>query len=85
VVVVIGAGAPVLFVARDRGEPGRYDAARGEVEVHGAPGSEDLLNFAAVHTLLHAGTVYAVKPDEVPGGGGALAAIFWLPLPRPRK
>jgi hypothetical protein len=39
------------------------------------PGDEDLLDFAAVHTLLNRGTVYAVElkkvPDEAP-----LAAVF---------
>jgi len=34
------------------------------VEVHEAPGpgDEDLLNFAAIHTLLHAGLVYVTEP-----------------------
>jgi hypothetical protein len=81
-----GGQVAILFVARDREQPGTYDARRGEVEVHGEsrPGDEDLLNFAAIHTLLHAGTVFVVKPDDVPGGG-LLAAIYWLPLSRRKK
>ena len=39
------------------------------------PGDEDLLDFAAIHTLFNGGTVYAVDPDEVPGGT-PLAAVF---------
>jgi hypothetical protein len=28
---------------------------------------EDLLDLAALHTLLNSGTVYAVEPEQVPG------------------
>lgn len=38
-------------------------------------GSEDLLNRIAVETLMQAGQVYAVEPDQVPLGGSA-AALF---------
>lgn len=39
------------------------------------PDDEDMLDFAAIHTLLNGGKVYAVKPDQVPNGAPA-AAIF---------
>jgi hypothetical protein len=39
------------------------------------PDDEDLLNLAAVHTYTRGGSVYAVPPDEVPGGK-RLAAIY---------
>jgi hypothetical protein len=39
------------------------------------PGDEDLLDLAATHTLLNGGSVYAVRPEAVPGGG-TLAAVF---------
>jgi len=39
------------------------------------PGDEDLLDVAAIQTVLNSGTVYAVKAEEVPGGGPA-AALF---------
>jgi hypothetical protein len=38
-------------------------------------GDQDLLDFAAVHTLLNGGTVYAVEPGRVPDGA-LLVAIF---------
>ncbi|MBN2844470.1 MAG: hypothetical protein JXQ25_00565 [Deltaproteobacteria bacterium] len=38
-------------------------------------GNEDLLDFAAIETLLNGGTVYAVDPKEVPHGS-TVAAIF---------
>jgi hypothetical protein len=42
-------------------------------------GNEDLLDASDVHTLLNGGTVYAVEPEQVPGGS-LLAAIFRYPL-----
>ena len=40
-----------------------------------AAGDEDLLDLAAIQTLLHDGPVYAVEPEQVPGDG-PLAALF---------
>lgn len=39
------------------------------------PRVKDLLDFVAVHTWLHRGNVYAVKPENVPGGG-SVAALY---------
>ncbi len=39
------------------------------------PGDEDLMDLAALHTLLNGGTVYAVMPEQVPGDT-AVAAIL---------
>jgi len=39
------------------------------------PGDEDLLDLAAVQTLLNGGTVYAVELEKVPDGA-SLAAVF---------
>jgi len=39
------------------------------------PGEDDLIDFAAVHTLMNDGQVYAVEADAVPGGG-SVAAVF---------
>lgn len=62
------------------GEPvwGSVDARTGEVTVRGAvgePGDEDLLDRAAVATLLSQGTVYAVRAGAVPGAGPAAALL----------
>jgi hypothetical protein len=45
--------------------------------VHRAPelGDEDLLNVAAVKTLLTGGTVYAVPPDEMPDAASVAAVL----------
>jgi len=39
------------------------------------PGDEDLLDFAAMQTLLNGGIVYAVEPQKVPDEA-LLAAVF---------
>jgi hypothetical protein len=47
------------------------------VDLHSEPelGDEDLLDAAAIHTLLNGGTVYAVEPEKVPDNA-PLAAVF---------
>lgn len=56
---------------------GQFEPTADRVDLHATaePGDEDLLDFAAIHTLLNGGTVYAVQPDEVPGQA-LLAAVF---------
>jgi hypothetical protein len=69
-----------LFVAVGVQQWGRYDSATGTVETHESheSGDQDLLDLAAVETLAHAGDVYAVGPDKVPGSETAspVAAVF---------
>jgi hypothetical protein len=78
-----GGQIEVLFVRAGAQRWGTFDTASEAVEVHEqpGPGDEDLLNFAAIHVLLHAGTVYVVRSDEVPGRG-SVAAVYWLPRAR---
>lgn len=66
-----------LFVAVGVQRWGSFDEQNNELEVHDTPeiGDEDLLNSAAIQTLLNGGTVYAVEPDQVPDTA-PLAAIF---------
>ncbi len=64
-----------LFVALDEHQWGRYDPQARTATLLDEQDGEDLLDFAAVQTLLHGGEVYAVPRDEVPGGG-KLAAIY---------
>lgn len=66
-----------LFVAAGRQLWGSFDPETLEVQVsqEHRPGDRDLLNLAAVHTFLNNGAVYAVEPEEVPGGG-LVAAVF---------
>ncbi len=66
-----------LFVARGVQEWGRFDSENNQVIIRNEkePEDEDLLDFAAVHTLANGGKVFAVKPSEVPDKGLA-AAVF---------
>jgi hypothetical protein len=65
-----------LFVDRDAHEWGFYDRATGEVQLRSPrhPQDDDLLDYAAVQTLLHRGAVYAVTPDQSPWP--PIAAVF---------
>ncbi len=67
----------ILFAAVGIQQWGMFDSAMPSVDLHQErmPGDEDLFDFASVYTLLNGGTVYAVKPEEVPGGH-LIAAIF---------
>ncbi len=70
-----------LFVAVGCQRWGRFDPSTTEVALHAEqlPGDEDLLDFAAIHTLLHGGSVHATEPEKVPDHT-ELAAIFrWKP------
>ncbi|MDY6990892.1 MAG: hypothetical protein SWQ30_22855 [Thermodesulfobacteriota bacterium] len=67
----------ILFAAVGLQSWGMFDLATDKVCLRdqAGPGDEDLLDFAAIHTLFNGGTVYAVEPDEVPGDT-PLAAVF---------
>jgi hypothetical protein len=67
----------VLFVATGVQRWGSFDRQSNALEVHEQhePGDEDLLDVAAVQTLLQGGTIYAVGPGDVPADA-PLAAIF---------
>jgi hypothetical protein len=69
-----------LFVALGVQKWGKFDAATGGVELHTErqPGDQDLLDLAAMQTFASAGNVYAVYPEQVPGGErySPVAAVF---------
>ena len=66
-----------LFVPFGVQRWGRYNSQQNKVilEKKPAPENEDLLDFAAIHTLFNSGKVYAIQPEKLPGDG-ELAAIF---------
>lgn len=66
-----------LFVPVDVQQWGTFDPERNVVELHAEkkPADNDLLDFAATHTLLNGGTVYALESEHVPGGA-SVAAIY---------
>ncbi len=66
-----------LFVALNAQVWGAYDTKTDTVQVRESPepGDEDLLDLAAIESLLNGGSVYAVEPEQVPDGG-PLAAVL---------
>lgn len=56
---------------------GHFDRQSGQVQLYetAEPSAIDLLDNAAVQTLLNGGTVYAVSPEEIPDDA-ALTAVF---------
>lgn len=66
-----------LLVPVDAHQWGNFDPQSMELQLHpeAQPGDEDLLNAAAIQTLLNGGAVYTVEPDQVPETA-PLAAVF---------
>ncbi len=56
---------------------GAFDPATGEVDLHDEPesGDGDLLDFAAIQTILNGGAVYVTDPEEMPEGA-EVACLF---------
>lgn len=66
-----------LFVAVGLQQWGLFNPDANKVYLHQEQETSDgdLMDFAAIHTLLNGGTVYAVEPKAVPGDA-PLAAVF---------
>lgn len=66
-----------LFVPVGVHRWGSFDAAEQTLETHAEaqPGDEDLLDLAALQTLARGGTVYVVKPEQMPDDA-QIAAIL---------
>ena len=69
--------AETMFAARGVRRWGAFDPATGEATLHDEPkaGDGDLLDFAAIQTVLGGGTAYLVEPGEAPVEGDA-ACVF---------
>lgn len=66
-----------LFVPLGSQKWGRYDSENARVIMTREPGpeSEDLFDLAATETLLNSGQVFAVPPEQMPGGGEVAAVL----------
>lgn len=66
-----------LLMPRTAVQWGAFDAEANRVTLHPErqPGDQDLIDFAALHTLLNGGTVYPMAPATLPAGA-QLAAIL---------
>ncbi len=71
----------VLFAAQDLEQWGLFDKKKNKVATHekAKSGDYDLVDLAAVQTLMHRGTVYVVDREDVPQQQ-PVAAIFRYPL-----
>lgn len=67
----------VLFVALGVQTWGKYDPSTDTIHIRKdpQPGDEDLLDLAAIQSILKGGTVYAVDPEQVPDHA-PLAAVL---------
>ena len=67
----------LLFVILDLQQWGTFDPGTDEIHLHKKEktGDEDLLESAAIRTLLNGGTVYMVEPGKMPDSG-PLAVVF---------
>ncbi len=66
-----------LLVDLERQRWGSFDPRHSVISVHEEeePGDEDLVNRAALHTLLHGGRVFALESERMPDGQ-LVAAVF---------
>lgn len=66
-----------LFVAVGVQQWGCFNPETSTIDIHSdaEPGDRDLLDAAAVQTILNGGTVYAVEPEKVPDKA-PVAAVF---------
>jgi hypothetical protein len=66
-----------LFIAVDRQEWGYFHVESRTAEAHreAIAGDDDLLNVAAIYTLLKRGTIYAVELDQMPEHTPAAAIL----------
>ena len=73
----VDARIDTLIVGLGEQQWGSFDAQNRTLELHDEQqsGDEDLLDLAAVQTLLNGGKVYAVPKEEVPDGG-LVAAVY---------
>ncbi len=67
----------VLFVARNAQRWGIFNSKENAVifEPKPKPTNSDLLDLAAVRTLLNGGTVYVMEPEQLPAQGPAAAIL----------
>jgi hypothetical protein len=66
-----------LFIVTNLQQWGRFDPEANSIQLHEEPeaNDEDLLDLAAVQTILNRGTVYALKAEEMPESS-PIAAIL---------
>jgi hypothetical protein len=64
-----------LFAASGIQVWGDFDPDTGQVDLHEGAEGEDLLEFAAIQTVLHQGTVYVTNPVNMPADAEAVSVF----------
>ena len=66
-----------LFIVINLQQWGRFDPEANSIQLHKEPeaNDEDLLDLAAVQTILNRGTVYALKAEEMPDASPVAAIL----------
>ena len=66
-----------LFLAEGAQQWGVFNDGDRTLTVHprAEPGDDDLMDLAAYQTLDHSGTIFVLRPEEVPGGEPAAAIL----------
>jgi hypothetical protein len=66
-----------LLVAINEQRWGNFDSQANQLKMHteAEPGDEDLIDAAAIQTLLNGGTVYAIAPDRIPDESPVAAVL----------
>lgn len=66
-----------LLVSIDEQKWGKFDPENTTVDLHTEPepDDQDMLDFAAVHTLLNGGKVYTLESEEMPNGAKVAAIL----------
>ncbi|WP_353931236.1 hypothetical protein WJM97_01090 [Okeanomitos corallinicola TIOX110] len=66
-----------LFVAVDQQQWGKFDLDNTTLDLHKEPepDDKDMLDFAAIHTLLNGGRVYTLTSEEMPNGTNVAAIL----------
>jgi hypothetical protein len=64
-----------LFAASGAQQWGVFNPDTGQVDLHEGPEGGDLLEFAAIQTVLHHGTVYVTNPENMPDDTDAVSVF----------
>ncbi len=74
-----------LLIAEGEELWGKYDPVRDTIEAHGheVPGDEDLIDLAAIQTLLNGGNVHLLPKENMPRQSTVAATFRYEVQPAP--
>jgi hypothetical protein len=75
VVAAYSGRVETLFATSGAQRWGVFGPGTSEVDLHEGPEGGDLLEFAAIQTVLHHGTVYVTNPENMPADANAVSVF----------